>query len=65
LTCKFEQTNRDKKLRYAFKTQMQFLIYNAVYLLKARIADPEKQPLLANASEITFASGQRIPNEQE
>jgi hypothetical protein len=30
------------------------------YLFKARTVDPEKQPLLANDSEITFASTQRF-----
>jgi hypothetical protein len=30
------------------------------YLLKARIAEPEKQPLLANGSETTFLSRQRL-----
>jgi hypothetical protein len=30
------------------------------YLLKARSVEPEKQPLLANGSETTFTSGQRL-----
>jgi hypothetical protein len=30
------------------------------YLLKARKAGPEKQPLLANGSERTFVSSQRL-----
>jgi hypothetical protein len=30
------------------------------YLLKARTVKPEKQPLLANGSETTFVSGQRL-----
>jgi hypothetical protein len=30
------------------------------YLLKARTAEPEKQLLLANGSEITFYSRQRL-----
>jgi hypothetical protein len=35
------------------------------YLLKARTAETEKQPLLANGSEITFVSRQHILNKQE
>jgi hypothetical protein len=31
-----------------------------VYLLKARTVKPEKRPLLANGSEITFVSRQRL-----
>jgi hypothetical protein len=31
-----------------------------VHLLKARIVEPEKQPLLANGSEIAFVSRQRM-----
>jgi hypothetical protein len=34
------------------------------YLLKARTVEPEKQPLLANGSEITFVSSQRLRNRQ-
>jgi hypothetical protein len=30
------------------------------YLLKARTVEPEKQPLLANGSETTFVSRQRL-----
>jgi hypothetical protein len=30
------------------------------YLIKARTVEPEKQPLLANDSEITFVSRQRL-----
>jgi hypothetical protein len=30
------------------------------YLLKARTVEPEKQPLLANGSEATFISKQRL-----
>jgi hypothetical protein len=34
--------------------------YIVAYLLKARTVEPEKQPLLANCSEITFISMQRL-----
>jgi hypothetical protein len=34
-------------------------VYIVAYLLKAGTVEPEKQPLLANSSEITFVSGQR------
>jgi hypothetical protein len=34
------------------------------YLLKARTVGPEKQPLLANGSEITFAVRQQILNKE-
>jgi hypothetical protein len=35
------------------------------YLLNARTVEPEKQPLLANGSEISFVSRQHILNKQE
>jgi hypothetical protein len=35
-------------------------VVNMTYLLKARIVEPEKQPLLANGSETTFVSRQRL-----
>jgi hypothetical protein len=36
------------------------LINTAAYLLKANTEEPEKQPLLANGTETTFVSGQRL-----
>jgi hypothetical protein len=33
---------------------------NVAYLLKVRIVAPDKQPLLANGSETTFVSKQRL-----
>jgi hypothetical protein len=38
---------------------LKIIIYIA-YLLKARTVEPEKQPLLANSSETTFVSRQRL-----
>jgi hypothetical protein len=35
-------------------------VYIVPYLLKARIVEPEKQPLLANGSETTFVSMQQL-----
>jgi ParB-like chromosome segregation protein Spo0J len=35
-------------------------VYIVAYLLKARTVEPEKQPLLANGSEIKFDSRQRL-----
>jgi hypothetical protein len=46
----------------------QFTLYTLIntvaYLLKARTAKPEKQPLLANGSEPTFVSRQRPRNKK-
>jgi hypothetical protein len=38
---------------------MVYTICTVAYFLKARTVEPEKQPLLANGSEITFVSRQR------
>jgi hypothetical protein len=35
------------------------------YLLKARTAEPEKQPLLVNGSETSFVSRQQLQNRQQ
>jgi hypothetical protein len=37
-----------------------FKQHTVVYLLKAGTVEPEKQPLLANGSETTFISKQRL-----
>jgi hypothetical protein len=44
-----------------YTAEQKLFIYNIVaYLLKARTAEPEKQPLLVNGSEPTFISGQQL-----
>jgi hypothetical protein len=44
-----------------YSAEHKLFIYNTVaYLLKARTAEPEKQPFLANSSESTFISGQQL-----
>jgi hypothetical protein len=46
------------------KVYAQVIVFYAIctvaYLLKARIVEPEKQPLLASGSETTFVSSQRL-----
>jgi hypothetical protein len=40
-------------------------VHIVAYFLKARTVEPEKQPLLANGSEITFASRQQQRNKRD
>jgi hypothetical protein len=42
----------------------EFQIDIVVYLLKAKIVEPKKQPLLAKGTETTFVSRQRLRNRQ-
>jgi hypothetical protein len=49
---------------HVFTDQLTIIIcipdLNLKYLLQARTVEPEKQPLLANGSETTFVSRQRL-----
>jgi hypothetical protein len=53
------------ELRLVMRGAMPPLQHTVAYLLKARTAEPEKQPLLANDSETRFVSRQWICMQQQ
>jgi hypothetical protein len=54
------QCNTDKCVYYRCAVHNNLNTANNINILKAGIVQPEKQPLLANGSETTFISRQRI-----
>jgi hypothetical protein len=57
--------NLKKMTGYDIAVTILSASFNIVaYLLKVRIVEPDKQPLLANGSETTFVSRHRARNRQ-